>query len=122
MMNIISVLNHHPSRMMCIAERSLLRHLQGGCSSPVAVATSFNASKESGDENEGIVSLEGQIIHPHGTFSIKHSLSAKVANDFHAEQLGIAVADGLLALGATDLMKQIGEINKYIVSDVSTTS
>ncbi|MCJ1382430.1 hypothetical protein MMC17_005543 [Xylographa soralifera] len=42
-LRIISAIDHRPTRLACLAERSLLRYLQGGCSAPIAVQSSFRS-------------------------------------------------------------------------------
>ena len=45
MQELLSGLNHIPTLLRCIAERALLKTLEGGCSAPVAVDTDLEGDK-----------------------------------------------------------------------------
>ena len=42
--DLVSVLTHKPSLLSCLAERSLLKTLEGGCSVPIAVHTQYTGN------------------------------------------------------------------------------
>ncbi|KAF7113955.1 hypothetical protein CNMCM5793_006138 [Aspergillus hiratsukae] len=86
-------------RKMCLAERSLLRTLQGGCSSPVAV----NCTAETPPR----LRLEGTIIHPRGSGQVSAWAAADVDDDDAAEELGAEVARRLLEDGGRELLEEI---------------
>jgi hydroxymethylbilane synthase len=106
---IIEAVDDKASRWMCLAERSLLRRLQGGCSSPVAVDTVFEADASSvGIHGQGgKVTLYGAIIHPQGTAEVHTTVSSRVTNDDDAEALGILAAEKLESSGGQELLRQI---------------
>lgn len=95
-------------RKMCLAERSLLRTLQGGCSSPVAV----NCTTETPGLSTTRLRLEGTIIHPQGTSQVSAWAAADVDDDNAAEELGAEVARRLLEDGGRELLDEISRFYK----------
>lgn len=101
-------------RKICLAERSLLRTLQGGCSSPVAVYCTSATPESAGKPR---LRLEGMIIHPHGTDEVSATFSADVGSDEDAEALGSKVARLLEEKGGKALM---AEVKRLIESNLNT--
>jgi len=112
---LVSAIEHKPSRWRCLAERAMLRRLQGGCSSPIGVACFYNSTL-SPDQYRGetasgnnALHLTGTIIHPDGSSHYTTSSTKDVHDDTEAEALGIEVAEKLLASGADTILNQIWE-------------
>ncbi|MCJ1244349.1 hypothetical protein MMC30_001547 [Trapelia coarctata] len=101
---ILSVIEDKPSRWRCMAERALLRHLQGGCSSPIGVVCFYEPDTV---ESSNMLRLTGTVIHPQGENHITASTASQVVSDAEAEALGIDVAEKLLANGANNILDQI---------------
>jgi hydroxymethylbilane synthase len=99
-------------RKMCIAERSLLRTLQGGCSSPVAVNCTTETSEPSASLSVARLRLEGTIIHPHGTSQVSAWAEADVGDDDAAEVLGAEVTRRLLEDGGKAMLEDISRFYK----------
>ncbi|GAB7355572.1 hypothetical protein MBLNU459_g6044t1 [Dothideomycetes sp. NU459] len=103
-------------RWTCLAERSLLRNLQGGCSSPVGVSSIVKESHDGESLEDGSphprirVELHGSVIHPQGSSSIDASAEALLQSDDDAEKLGAAVANSLVQAGAGELLAEIRTI------------
>ena len=107
---LIKPLDHKSTRFRCLAERSLLRYLQGGCSAPTGVQSSFqsgtsrdstfNYSLDKGD----VLRLTGALLHPHGGIEIRAHSSSSIASDEDAEALGVADAKRILELGGGDIL------------------
>ncbi|KAH6683667.1 porphobilinogen deaminase [Plectosphaerella plurivora] len=89
--------DHVATRWMCLAERAMLRKLQGGCSSPVGVWTSME---------EGKVKLRATVLNIEGTKDVVVEEEDVVEGDEGAEGLGERVAEGLLKKGARDLLEK----------------
>ncbi|KAJ5719095.1 porphobilinogen deaminase [Penicillium malachiteum] len=105
-LNIIQQIEEPLTRWICMAERSLLRTLQGGCSSPVAV----NCTVENEDDQprtRTCLRLEGTIIHPHGTSQVSAFEVAEMASDDEAEALGEKLAKRLEENGGRALLDEI---------------
>lgn len=101
--DLIKSINHEESYLRCLAERSLLRALEGGCSVPIGVHTHF-ASKTLLEFAATVVSVDGQT-------SIVKSLSRNVTNEQEAESLGQDLAQLLIENGAKEILDSI-KINK----------
>ncbi|KAL3960442.1 hypothetical protein ACCO45_005559 [Purpureocillium lilacinum] len=102
--------DHKSSRWVGMAERAMLRTLQGGCSSPIGVWSSLEPFKESeptktqqGREGSSL-RLRATVLHVDGTSEVFAESSGTVECDDDAEQLGISVANLLLDKGARTLL------------------
>ncbi|KAI8325140.1 porphobilinogen deaminase [Martensiomyces pterosporus] len=62
-------LNHRPTRLACLAERELMRLLEGGCSVPIGVRTEWNA---------GELALSAIVASPDGKEAVTAEDSAVV--------------------------------------------
>ncbi|KAJ5746650.1 porphobilinogen deaminase [Penicillium odoratum] len=105
-LRIIQAIEDPLTRWICMAERSLLRSLQGGCSSPVAVHSRIE-KQDSQYSPGGRIRIEGTIIHPHGLSQISQSAAADVTSDSEAEALGRLLAKCLEDAGGRDLLDEI---------------
>ncbi|RFU29463.1 hypothetical protein B7463_g6861, partial [Scytalidium lignicola] len=107
---LIKPLDHRPTRFRCLAERSLLRYLQGGCSAPIGVQSSFQSDTSTASiidpslDEGGVLCLTGAVLHPHGGIEIRAHSSSSVASDVDAEALGVVVAKRILELGGDALL------------------
>jgi hydroxymethylbilane synthase len=86
-------LDHRNTRLACLAERSFLRSLGGGCQFPIAAHATVD--RES-------LKLDGLVAKPDGSEILRDSLSGPL-ND--AETLGSTLAGRLLQRGAASLLK-----------------
>ncbi|CAI7625012.1 unnamed protein product [Penicillium pancosmium] len=102
-LDVVRKIEEQPTRWVCLAERSLLRTLQGGCSSPVAV----NSVIESQNSTELSLRLEGIIIHPHGSSQVSSTSVAVVRSDDDAVALGADLAKRLEEIGGRALLDEI---------------
>jgi hydroxymethylbilane synthase len=90
-----ALLNHPVTETCLLAERAFLRRLQGGCSVPVfGLATLEN---DTVSMTGGVVSLDGQTL-------LKHTISGLSVKP---ENIGIQLAELLLAEGAADILAKI---------------
>ncbi|MEM7785784.1 MAG: hydroxymethylbilane synthase [Planctomycetota bacterium] len=88
-------LNHPDSFQRAISERSMLARLFAGCLAPVGCCTQF--------ENGQLI-IEGVVLSPDG----KTRIYAKAAKDpQHYRELGIEVAEKLLANGAEPILQRL---------------
>jgi hydroxymethylbilane synthase len=113
MINILKAIQDPGLMWMALSERAMLRTLQGGCSSPVAVSTSL-LNKEAtinGTPTEvaHVLRLNGTVVHPSGMSDLAVTQSAEVSNDEEAEALGVKVAEKLFQAGAKEMLAQIRE-------------
>lgn len=98
---LLQVLHHPETAARCLAERALLRSLEGGCQVPIGVGTAISG------EN---LSLTGMVASLDGKTLIRDHLVGSVADP---ETLGIALADRLKAQGAGEILAAIfAEVNR----------
>jgi hydroxymethylbilane synthase len=90
-------LHHAPTAARVTAERAMNRRLEGGCQVPIACYAEFT---EGGDA----LLLRGLVGKPDGSLILR---AQAVAPLLEAEQLGVRVADDLLAQGAAAILAQV---------------
>lgn len=83
-----------------MAERAMLRSLQGGCSSPIGVSCFFDPADASK------LHLHATVLDTDGSKEVSAEGSQSVASDDQAEQLGVTIADKLREQGASDLLSK----------------
>jgi hydroxymethylbilane synthase len=92
---LLAPLHHRETALRVTAERALNKHLNGGCQVPIACYAVL--------ENEQLW-LRGLVGQPDGSQLLRAEQRA-VATD--AEQLGISVAEALLAQGAGQILQAV---------------
>jgi len=111
----------------CVAERSLLRTVEGGCSVPVGVETEWEdlpapdpTSAEHQHQNQnpqtrnhedpgpGLLHLRATVVSLDGTACVEAERSQRVGSDEEAEECGWEVARLLVEKGAGEILKEIG--------------
>lgn len=88
-------LDHRETRLACLAERSFLRSLGGGCQFPIAAHATIDGDK---------LTLDGLVAKPDGSKILRGSLSGLSAD---AEPLGTQLAEHLLEQGARSLLNEV---------------
>jgi hydroxymethylbilane synthase len=89
---VTSRLDHRETRFACLAERSFLRGLGGGCQLPIAGHAIV--------DNDELI-LDGLVARPDGSEILRDRLSGRVD---HAEEIGSALAASLIERGARALL------------------
>lgn len=122
-LKLLAPLNDDKARIRLIAERALNRHLDGGCQVPIAAyAVLQMADKTSrdnddngdngNDDNGNVLWLRGRVGQADGSALLKAEkrvtlLGTQTEQEIQANQLGIDVANILLADGAGDILSAI---------------
>ena len=88
-----SRLDHRETRLACLAERSFLRSLGGGCQLPIA----GHARREG-----KLLELEGLVARPDGSKRLQESLSGPPEQ---AEAIGASLASKMIEQGAATLLQ-----------------
>ena len=102
-MELLKPLNHRESRLRCLAERSLMRALEGGCSVPIGVETIIEKGGKTLNLKAVVVTVDGlNAIHSDGDITFDDD-----DEDGAAEKLGLRVAQNLLDRGAQKLLDAI---------------
>ncbi|CAH0044837.1 unnamed protein product [Clonostachys solani] len=109
-LRLVQAADHKKSRWLAMAERAMLRTLQGGCSSPIGVHSTFETS-QGGEElvaqdNGGRLRLSGTVLDVEGTTGVTAEFSALVRSDEEAEDVGIRLAGILREKGASNLLSK----------------
>jgi hydroxymethylbilane synthase len=101
----------------CLAERNLMRTLEGGCSVPIGVETEWLgggtpgsgwnrvSSEAKGGKDELL--LRSVVVALDGSHAVEAEETATIKNDEDAERLGKAVAFKLTALGADKILADV---------------
>ncbi|MEW5800815.1 MAG: hydroxymethylbilane synthase [bacterium] len=98
--HLVSALDHQETRLSVLAERALLRKLEGGCQVPIAAF---------GEISGGQISLQAMVGSMKGDRIIRDSIQGP-ADD--PEKLGIQLAQKLIDQGADQILKEIFEANQ----------
>uniref|UniRef100_A0A671LSQ0 Porphobilinogen deaminase n=1 Tax=Sinocyclocheilus anshuiensis TaxID=1608454 RepID=A0A671LSQ0_9TELE len=76
-LEMVSVLNDSDTVLRCIAERAFLKHLEGGCSVPVAVYSEVKNSQ---------LYLTGAVYSLDGSDSLKETMQTSISSNNQAEE------------------------------------
>lgn len=89
---IVSSLNHEPTRLACSAERAFLRGLGGGCLVPIAAHATIEG---------GLIDLAGLVASPDGSEAMRDRQTGPASD---ADAIGQRLADELLSRGADRIL------------------
>jgi hydroxymethylbilane synthase len=92
------VLNHGPTERAVLAERAMLRALEGGCRVPVGASSAVEGS---------VVRLEGIVISPDGARVYRGEAEGE-----EPEEVGERLARDLLGQGAAVVLGEIREVRR----------
>jgi hydroxymethylbilane synthase len=92
---LVSVLNHWPTWYSVVAERAFLRALGGGCRAPIAAL---------GTAIGDTLRIEGMVAGTRGQSIIRSSEEGNISG---SEQVGIRLAEKVLELGASQLIREV---------------
>ena len=96
-LGIINVLEDKPTSQRCLAERSFLRELEGGCQVPIGVNSGFK---------NGQLCLTGMVASLDGKILIKDQCIGDINNP---EEIGKELANKLKGQGADKILTEIFE-------------
>ncbi len=94
-LEIIKILEHQETSQRCIAERSFLRELEGGCQVPIGVNTQVN------DQD---LTLVGMVASLDGKRLIRDQITAPITQ---ATEIGKNLANVLKEQGAMEILEEI---------------
>ncbi|KAE8325344.1 porphobilinogen deaminase, dipyromethane cofactor binding domain-containing protein [Aspergillus sergii] len=99
MQDLLGQLADRDSTLACLAERSLMRTLEGGCSVPIGVETEWVAA--------GDLSIHAIVVSLDGTQSVEDTIVSNVKTDDEATALGKELAARLVKVGAGEILNNI---------------
>jgi hydroxymethylbilane synthase len=91
----VSTIDDYESRQATTAERAFLRRLGGGCRIPVAALATIK---------QGQLRLDGVVVDPEGRTAFRGEIDG---SPDEAKSLGKALADSLLAEGASEILEEM---------------
>ncbi|MDP8945660.1 MAG: hydroxymethylbilane synthase, partial [Actinomycetota bacterium] len=91
-------LNHGPTERAVLAERAMLRALEGGCRVPVGASSAVRGS---------VVRLRGVVISPDGALAYRGEAEGE-----EPEEVGERLARDLLEQGAAVVLGEIREVRR----------
>ena len=94
---LVAVLDHLTTRQVVMGERAFLNRLEGGCQVPIA---------GHGYIDEKGYTLTGLVCDVDGSHQIKQS---QTGPETRSEQIGIELAEALLAMGAGEILERLKE-------------
>ena len=94
---LLQVVHHEPTAQRVTAERAMNQHLQGGCQVPIACYADYVSGGEQ-------LWLRGLVGKPDGSLLLRAQSTAPATE---ARQLGIGVAQDLLAQGAAQILAEV---------------
>lgn len=97
--SLVQALNHPPTHRATLGERALLRRLEGGCQIPIGAY---------GRIENGTYRLDALIGSLDGKRSVRSSVEGPPDR---SEQLGVALAEKLLADGGEAILDEIRQVN-----------
>lgn len=105
----------------CLAERSMLRTLEGGCSVPIGVETEWvggDEAKEStaADSTQTSLRMYAIVLSVDGTRAVEGSRAQVVASPEQAEEFGWKMAQELVEKGAGKILEEI-LLNRKIIGE-----
>ncbi|KAG8156991.1 hypothetical protein KVR01_013213 [Diaporthe batatas] len=90
------------STLACLAERALMRTLEGGCSVPIGVETEWV-----GRPQDSVLRMRAIVVSLDGTRSVEDAIDAAVRTRDEAEAFGRRLAAKLVEAGADGILKEI---------------
>ncbi|EEH10109.1 porphobilinogen deaminase [Histoplasma capsulatum G186AR] len=108
MKEMVEKIGDRKTTFACLAERNLLRTLEGGCSAPLGVETEW----VQGAEGKETLMLRAIVSSVDGKEAVEIEKVEKVTSGEEAEVFGKKVADELVVLGAGRILAEIQQKKK----------
>jgi hydroxymethylbilane synthase len=95
----LAPLAHRETTLHCLAERSLMRTLEGGCSVPIGVETETCKG--------GILAMKAIVANVDGSAAVQMAVEMEVESEEDADEFGRTVAYRLTEMGAGRILNKI---------------
>lgn len=105
-LHLLDQLADHKSSLACLAERALMRTLEGGCSVPIGVETEW---VDEGKAADPILEMRAIVVSLDGTQCVEDSTNAAVHTNDEATVLGQELAARMLKAGAAAILEDINK-------------
>jgi hydroxymethylbilane synthase len=114
MSQLLESINNGPTSLACLAERSLLRKLEGGCSAPLGVETMWVLDAK----DRPVLQMRAIVVSVDGMKFAEIELEEEITTAEAADRFGIHVANALIAKGADKILDAIKAKKKTEVIDL----
>ncbi|KAE8149313.1 porphobilinogen deaminase, dipyromethane cofactor binding domain-containing protein [Aspergillus avenaceus] len=111
MQDFLNKIGHKETTFASLAERSLLRTLEGGCSAPLGVETEWVQASDGSQK----LRMRSIVVSVDGKESAEVEIDGSVDSDQTAEEFGITVAKELVTKGAGKILEDI-QRNKQVAA------
>lgn len=109
MRNIVLKIGDMKTTYACLAERNLLRILEGGCSAPLGVETEWIQD----DNGKDLLRMRAIVVSVDGKEAVEVEKDADIKSDEEAEAFGKEVALELVENGAGKILEAIKEKKRW---------
>ncbi|KAL4975354.1 porphobilinogen deaminase, dipyromethane cofactor binding domain-containing protein [Aspergillus desertorum] len=117
MEDMLSTIGHKETTFACLAERSLLRTLEGGCSAPLGVETEWIQDTDGFSK----LRMRSVVVSVDGSKHAEVEVDGAVESSQSAEEFGVTVAKALVDKGAGKILAEIQQ-NKQLKVPVSEST
>jgi hydroxymethylbilane synthase len=114
MSQILEKITDRPTSLGCLAERSLLRKLEGGCSAPLGVETEWISD----GQDPPRLQMRAVVVSVDGKESAEIEMDERIATAEAAESFGVTVANALVEKGAGRILDAIHAKKRTEVIDL----
>ncbi|KAK5994057.1 Porphobilinogen deaminase [Cladobotryum mycophilum] len=111
---VIKKIEDQQVRIACSAERSLMRALEGGCSVPIGVETTW--------AEPGKLRLRATVVSVQGTEAVDGDATESIATAEDAEKFGERMAADLVSRGANKILDDINKSKPKPPAQTATTA
>lgn len=98
-LELLKALHHENTARRCLAERSFLRTLEGGCHAPIGVSTTLS-------EDFTTLTLKGRVLSLDGQVCVQGAVSGPATSP---DALGLQLAQHLLSQGADKILASLAK-------------
>ncbi|PYI26344.1 porphobilinogen deaminase [Aspergillus indologenus CBS 114.80] len=102
-LDMLTGIGHQETTLACLAERSLLRTLEGGCSAPLGVESEWVRDADGSSK----LRMRSVVVSVDGSESSEVEVDGSVDTPQAAEEFGVTVANALVAKGAGKILEEI---------------
>ncbi|RDW62945.1 porphobilinogen deaminase [Aspergillus mulundensis] len=117
MEDMLKTVGHDETTFACLAERSLLRTLEGGCSAPLGVETEWIQDTDGASK----LRMRSVVVSVDGSEQAEIEVDGAVDSPQSAEEFGVTVAKALVEKGAGKILAEIQQ-NKQLKVPVSEST
>jgi len=116
-LNVLKSIDHRPTNLAGSAERSIMRTLEGGCSVPIGVETTWI-----GEPSENKLRLKATVVSLDGKQGVDGEITETIRTVEEAEALGRKLAAELVEKGAQKILDVINSARETTAPGVGASA